>query len=222
MGPEPSHTMELYPQISNWLNAYDSISVREQATAQIIKEMTGVAPAVTVDPTLLLGTEEWNRLVAPQPFINGKYILVYSPFVNQELCNEALNIANELDLQIICTTHDSFRRYHHNPRFKFCLDVGPLEFLNLAKNAMLVVSASFHAVVFSIMFGVPFYAFKGMADARVANLLTVTKLERFAEWRLNADLECSSEYVKKGYKRITNYRQASLDFLTNSLKKKRQ
>lgn len=218
MGPVPFQTMDksLYPQISNWLSAYDYISVREQATAQIIKELIGVNPTVTVDPTLLLGTEEWNRLVAPQPFVNGKYILVYTPWINQELCNEALTIANELDMQIICTTHDLFRRYHHNPRFRFCLDVGPLEFLNLVKNATMVVAASFHAVVFSIIFGVPFYAFNGMADARISNLLSAIELEKFAKRQSNVDLKSDSEVIRQGYKRIINYRQLSLDFLYHS------
>lgn len=219
MGPMPFQTMDknLYPQISNWLNTYDSISVREQATAQIIKEITGVNPAVTVDPTLLLGSEEWNRLVTPQPFVKGKYILVYSPWINQELCNEALTIADKLDMPIICTTHDSFRRYHHNPRFKFCLDVGPLEFLNLIKNATMVVSASFHAVVFSIIFGVPFYAFNGMADARIFNLLTAIGLEKLAIWQSNVDLKSDAEVIRQGYKRIANYQQSSLNFLYYSL-----
>ena len=219
MGPIPFQEMnkKLYSQISKWLKEYDRISVREPTTAQIVKDIAGIKPVITLDPTLLLKEEDWSKIVDVQPFVNGKYILVYTPSINKELCDEALDIANKMDIPIIYTTHDAIRYYHQNHRFKFCLDVGPLEFLNLVKNASMVVSASFHAVVFSLIFGVPFCAFKGMEDARVSNLLTMVGLEQLVEWQSGTDLKPLADMVKNGYERITDYRQSSLDFLRQSL-----
>lgn len=219
MGPVPSQSMnkELFPAIGKLLKDYDHISVREQATAQLIEEFAGIKSVVTVDPTLLLGMEEWNRLVTPQPLVEGKYILIYTPCANHELYNETLNIANELNLPIICTMHNSFRQYHKNPRFVFRLDIGPLEFLNLVKNATIVITASFHAVVFSMIFGVPFYAFKGMTDSRISNLLMVSGLEKFAEWEQGPNFESDVEHIKRGYRSIADYRHLSLDFLRYSI-----
>ena len=64
--------------------------------------------------------------------------------------------------------------------------VSPLEFLNLIKNAELVVSDSFHAIVFSLLFNVNFRALPRMKkeresgmSARIINLLNDVKMNNY-------------------------------------------
>ena len=61
--------------------------------------------------------------------------------------------------------------------FKQVYDVGPVEFLNLLKNAELVISSSFHGTIFSTILEVPFYAINGMKDYRISTLLKKLDLQ---------------------------------------------
>ena len=60
------------------------------------------------------------------------------------------------------------------------LDVGPVQFINLIKNADLVISSSFHGTVFSILFEKKFLSINGMEDLRIKDLLELAKLENQA------------------------------------------
>ena len=57
------------------------------------------------------------------------------------------------------------------------ITVGPSEFLNLVKNAKVVCGASFHLMVFSILFNKDFYCMNGDVDSRMNNLMKVCGCE---------------------------------------------
>ena len=48
-------------RIANDLKKYDCISVREQASFDHVKALTGIEPEINVDPTMLLTKEEWEN-----------------------------------------------------------------------------------------------------------------------------------------------------------------
>ena len=62
---------------------------------------------------------------------------------------------------------------------KVCADIGPLEFVNLILNAEAVVSNSFHATVFAIIFHKEFFVIerKERINTRVNDLLKVFGVE---------------------------------------------
>ena len=55
-------------------------------------------------------------------------------------------------------------------------EVGPKEFLNLIKNAKLILGGSFHMLVFSLLFHKNFYSINADKDARTNHLITELKL----------------------------------------------
>ena len=59
-----------------------------------------------------------------------------------------------------------------NPFVKL-YDAGPGDFLSLVDRAALVLTSSFHGTAFSLIFGKPFLAIDGMADARIRDFLTL-------------------------------------------------
>lgn len=65
-------------EYKEWINGLDYISVREEAGADIVKNLTGRDATVLVDPTLMLTNEEW-RSIAKKPKLNleQKYLLTY-------------------------------------------------------------------------------------------------------------------------------------------------
>ena len=52
-----------------------------------------------------------------------------------------------------------------------------MEFLNLIYHAKLVLTTSFHATIFSIIFNKPFFSINGDKDYRRSTLLQTMKLE---------------------------------------------
>lgn len=182
MGPCPNKTIspELYGFIGNALNSYCNISVRETGTANFVEKITGKRPKVCLDPTLLLEEEQWKTLAGDTPIISDDYMLFYSPFPTKEQCREMLFLSKKTGMKVILTTPNGIFRLIYKKNIKYYINVGPIEFLNLIRYAKFVISGSFHAVVFSIIFARPFYAIDGMSDNRVSNLLKLTKLENYA------------------------------------------
>lgn len=137
------------------------ISVRENAGAEIVKELTGREAKVVLDPTMLLTADEWKEVeIKPNTKLPKKYILTYFLGNKTEQQDKEINeLSNEYNLGII------------NLNDKKQLDIyisGPSEFVYLFHHADIVFTDSFHACVFSILFEKPFFVFdrnsKGMVN----------------------------------------------------------
>lgn len=163
-------------RIKKDLQKYSNISVREKGTADKIKELTGLDSTINIDPTLLLTKEEWNSLIPTEDNRKlGDYILFYDLKNKEEDWNMVKYIAENLKLPVIITRLPAKYLYKYN--FKMKLDVGPIQFINLIKNANLVISSSFHGTVFSILFEKNFLAINGIEDLRIKDLLSLAGLE---------------------------------------------
>ena len=137
------------------------ISVREDAGAKIVNDLTGREAKVVLDPTMLLTADEWKAIeVKPNTKLPKKYILTYFLGNKTEQQNKEINeLSNKYNLEII------------NLNDKKQLDIyisGPSEFVYLFHNASIIFTDSFHACVFSILFEKPFFVFdrnsKGMVN----------------------------------------------------------
>lgn len=127
------------------------ISVREDAAAALVKELTGRKAEVVPDPTLLLPEEIW-RLAARRPkglSFSQPYLLVYPFHLEEPETQERIHaVAREQGLAIVDLSSD-------DPAL---LDVGPAEFLWLFDHAAAVITDSFHGTCFAIALGKPFLA----------------------------------------------------------------
>lgn len=192
MGPIPEKQIEkcFFPFIKDSISHYDAVSVREEGTAETLKKIVGKDFETVVDPTLLINSSQWSDLAGNKPIIDGDYIFLYTPWVdwNKELYDYAAEMSCRHKIKVISTLHNGIWQWNKSNGFCYHLATGPIEFLNLIKYARFVLSASFHAVVFSIIFGKAFYAYKGMEDSRISSLLRLVGLERNAvidEWQLS-------------------------------------
>ena len=161
-------------QINACLKQYDSISVREKMTAQKICDISGYTPDVVVDPTLLYPKNEWIKLAGDTPLLKKDYLLLYMPAFDKKTFNLAKKYAESKQLPVILTllpNHSKWGVLEVYGKAEFHCVTGPLEFLNLCKYAKVIIGNSFHAVIFSMIFGRPFYAVDGVKDDRISNLL---------------------------------------------------
>lgn len=122
-----------------------ALSVREQAGADLIEQLTGRKAEVHLDPTLLLTADEW-RSVSRKPtwYHGGEYLLTY--FLGRRPA-QIDAIAEELGLTVVNLLDEEV--YEHYV-------TGVDEFLWAIDHASLVYTDSFHGSVFSILFQTPF------------------------------------------------------------------
>lgn len=162
-------------QIELLLKQYNILSAREKMTAQKIKEITEYLPEVVVDPTLLYPSSKWRELAGNTPLIKKDYVFLYMPWFNQETFDLAIEYGRRKQLPVVLTLLPNQSRWDviHLLRkgVQIYCSTGPLEFLNICKNAKIIIGKSFHAVIFSMIFERPFYAVKGISDDRINNLL---------------------------------------------------
>lgn len=150
----PSFGFDEFPQkyISTFkkgLEGFEYLSVREERGAELIKELTGKDATVLLDPTMLIDTSEWLKILKkPSQYVDDNYIFVYTlGGFKGEVRGKTCKLANDLGLQVIDIMDIDSDYYIHTR---------PDEFLYWLHNARLVVTDSFHASVFSILFNRPF------------------------------------------------------------------
>ena len=197
---------------------FKAISVREDQGKEIVEKMTGRKDIeVLIDPTLLLDTTEWDKVIFEPKHIckmkEKKYILKYFlGDLSQERKSEIDRIATENECEIIDILDKN------SPFYK----TGPSEFLYLEKNAFLVCTDSFHSCVFAFLFDVPFIVFEREGASINMNSRIETLISKFNL----SDRLYSGRIMKKNinhdyteaYKKLNLERQKSCNYLTNNLK----
>ncbi|MFI3297002.1 MAG: polysaccharide pyruvyl transferase family protein [bacterium] len=161
---------EMKPQIYNWLNRVNSISVREQSGLDILSNLNIDSAVEVVDPVFLLDKQEWGNLANTSTVrIEYPYILVYDMFMKEtSLKTSAIKLSKKLGLPLVAI-NDAFKVKYAD---RSICDAGPAEFVSLIKNATVIISSSFHATAFSIIFEKEFYTFyKGDNISRMINIL---------------------------------------------------
>lgn len=149
-----------------YIKKLDYVSVREKSGARLIKQLTGINAPVVLDPVFLVPLDHWIQILSKQVPFNGNFIFVYTTEVNKKLFSTVHMLSQEKKLKVISTQYISGCR---------CItkkDIGPLEFLQYIYHADYVLSTSFHATAFSIIFNKPFGVFlHSQTGTRVKDLL---------------------------------------------------
>jgi len=133
------------------LEKFTAISVRETQGVQIIRDLLGIEAERTIDPTMILSREEWDK-VAKLPK-EENYILVYLLNARNDILQFARELAIKTGRKIINITDENRKvidaTYVHN--------AGPAEFLGYYHNAACVITNSFHGFAFSQIYEKPVY-----------------------------------------------------------------
>ncbi len=195
---------------------FKAISVREEQGKKIIKELLPNRDVtVTLDPTLLLSKEEWDKVSKKPKMLNtDKYILMYFlGSVSQERKDEIERVAKENNCEII-NILDTKSSYY------VC---GPSEFLYLEKHAFLICTDSFHSCVFGLIYNRPFVIFDRddkitNMNSRIETLINTFKLENreYNGYKITSD-NLNHNY-DKAYKILQKEQKKSIEFLKNALK----
>lgn len=156
-------------KLTQWISSLNFVSVREQSGLRILKEL-GIENAYQVlDPVFLLDGQSWQALANQWTNPNRHpYILVYDFDCNPNIAEFARKMAEENGWKVVSFLKNPFI-------FKNYSQEGPLAFLSLIHDAQAVVSNSFHATAFSLIFGKDFWVFdrKEGINTRMRDLTTL-------------------------------------------------
>ena len=170
----PSAVPSVYHKdIKEAIERLDFVSGREKNTIQYLNGEIGIKKEIlhAADPTLLIDSDVYIREFGLKK-CNTKYIFVYALEDGKQsirqIADLALKVSEKEGLKIKYIYNRTIKKLK---KAEYMLGIGPIGFLDLIYNASYVITNSFHAVVFSIHFQVPFCSLK-----REGSQLRVTEL----------------------------------------------
>ncbi len=166
----PSIAPEHYDFVKKELNNFDDIAVRESDGLNLLKELGYTSAKWVCDPVFLLSHDDWIKLA--KKTYTEDYLLIYDFEFNREIKSLAQKIAsdNQWKIYVVNSTFN-----YADKNFPYA---GPIEFLSLIKHAKFVISNSFHATAFSLIFQKEFLVIKReeAINSRMESLLNYLNL----------------------------------------------
>lgn len=165
-------------EIKRSLERFDAIALREQEGCNIVRCILDEKKDIVVDPTFLLEKKDWNS-IEESIQVPDKYILCYFLSDNIYHWKAVRKFAKSKKMKLVIIPHDGFSYVKSKYVVRNC-NVG--NFLYLLKNAEYVITDSFHASVFSIIYQKKFMVFErhnpasgNSQNSRIYNLLKLGK-----------------------------------------------
>ena len=173
--------MPLAPGIdyARLIGDFPLVLARERTAADALRRICpGSEVEVVLDPTLLLGGDEWRRLADARPATpKGGYVFVYAVGETRSSVAAAMEVAKRRNLQVVVLQQNGFLPIRGVINL---FAISPTAFLSYMANAEFVVTSSFHGTCFAIQFERDFlvsYATGGAKrNSRMADLLTLLDL----------------------------------------------
>ena len=163
--------------IKEALLSFTSLSVREDKAVEFVKGLTGEKCVQNLDPTFLLTSEEWDQYVEEEPIVKEKYIFYYGVNEDKPTWNILCEAKRRLNAKLVGYPGPLPPKYHFD---KYIYNGGPLQFINLIRNAEMVITSSFHGLAFAINYHKKFMLVKyGERMERMESLLRLLNANEF-------------------------------------------
>lgn len=206
------------------LESFDSISVREEDGADMLRSFVDKNISVVLDPTLLLTKNDYDK-ISSTCNVDEPYILCYFLTPNRWYLDYVKQYAQKSGLKL--------KIFNTNPIYQSMgfesICAGPSEFISFIKGANIIFTDSFHSSIFSIIYHKDFITFKRFIDggnndqnARIANLFK--KLDITERFIGNNQLDTIETLTPIEFsiveQRLTELRKTSINYLENALRSK--
>lgn len=207
--------------LKKYISDVPCVSVREDEGHCLIKELTGRDATVVTDPTLLMRSNEWDRLKAEVDLPN-KYVLCYFLDEPSEEIKAAIcKYIKEKDLDIVVLGKLGEVDYPveriHQPI------AGPGEFLTITSEASMVITDSYHGMLFAINYHKKFWSVEraySQFDQSSRQLTVLSRLameDRYMKVDFNfTDTDIDYSTIQS---RIDEFVAFSMEYLKQSLEK---
>lgn len=211
-------------QLKKALNDFDYISVRNNHTFSLVKEIIGKEVMITSDPTILYDFKPYIKNLNKE-----KYILVY-------ILGSEINGGHE---QVIKKVKEKYGQikivsigipFAGSGRLQFydwadenIFDASPEDWISYIKNAEFVYTDSYHGVIFSMKFNKPFLSYYS-EKARASRFIDLASryevqdyiVESVEDMKKKNSLNKNLDYTKVD-KMFEEHKKISLEFLRKAL-----
>ena len=151
----------LMRKYSRYLECFSAISVREKTAQTMLIPYLSQQVDIVPDPVFLLDKSIWNSLASDERLIKRNYILCYilsgDRVIEKRMLEVAKNYQKKYKAQIVFLGRKEYKRLINDGYDAYF--TSPFQFLNLIKNAELVLTNSFHGTAFSVIFNKNFYSY---------------------------------------------------------------
>ena len=215
-----SASMGILPQcgkdierIKELVSHLDNIAVREQDLKELLESMGCKDITLSLDPTLLLSSKEWDDVIPTLTPKDDKYVLVYG--INKVSFNmkEIHDFAKERNCKVITLSGTA----SSVDSDEYITTASPIRFVSLIKNAEYVFTSSFHGLAFSIIYHKTFFASYRTNSNRAQTLLDSLRIEgRITNGSKLQDASSDIDYTKV-QDSLDVLKQLSIVYLKNSI-----
>lgn len=211
------------------LKDFRAVSVREVDAVELLSDISPVEVKHVLDPTLLLSAEEWDAVAAPRS-VEREYVFCYFLGNNRHIRELAEEYARAKGLILVNAMHAAGLYHENDLNFGDVqrTDLSPEEFLSLIKHASYVFTDSFHATVFSLLYGREFCTFRREGHAAMSSrIYTLTELFGLPKRFLDTEEKETLSYIEalspvdceRELSKFNAVKTASLAFLSENLQK---
>lgn len=211
----------------SYLALIDYVSVREKNGQRWISDLINKNVPILPDPTLLLDASEYKEVESVSLNLPKDYIFYYSPGYQRKINKLVCKIAKKYKLPVIAFNSKTFYvKFMQFSGFTLPEVENPSTYLQLIKNAKLIITTSFHGTVFSSIYKKCFWTIKngGMFgdDDRVLTLIEQLNLEdRLISDEFNSKFDYQKKPSYDDYdERVKSMRIKALRFLEEALSSK--
>lgn len=199
-------------KLQKFSRSFYKISLREPTVASYLEVLLNINIYVDIDPTLLLSKEDWRSIIRQKnnKYKDHSYIAIYhlpgrySGMSREVFLSKVENIANKNNYDIIDLS-----------TFKYSVN----DFVTIICNASLVITSSFHATVFSLIFNRPLMSIelKDGYDARYTDLLKSVGGANMIYGKNFDEVSYREVDYNKISKKLTLLKQPSIKYLQDSI-----
>lgn len=158
--------------IKSKLSRFKYISVREQQAVEYFKNTLNLDAVQHIDPVFLLDREQWGNVASARK-IDGPYILCFRMLRHNAFEPLLKKLKKETGYKIVSIQPRASKLIKAD---EYLFDVTPGDFVQLIKNASAVVTTSFHATAFAVLFQKKFYSLIDYKPERMISLCSMLGL----------------------------------------------
>lgn len=134
--------------IADYSPSFDSISVRENSGVDLIREVSGIKAVRVADPVLLLDKKDWDGIAGPA-VKKGKYIFAYLAHQNPVIMPYIEKLRRVTGLKVVYDVCGGPKMAFRYGKFRH---QSPRDWLAQLRDAEYIVTNSFHATAFALIF----------------------------------------------------------------------
>ena len=199
-------------ELSKLLGEFENISVRDENSCKIVKQLIGYEPQIVLDPIFLSDLPILDNKDVFIDKIEKDFAIIYGDYFSEDQKKIILNFCKKKNLELISIS------YYSKLVKKNYINLDPTIFFQLFKKSKFVFTSMFHGIMFSIKLKKQFYySVDPVRVNKVSYVISEFKLNKReinASNNLDSDIDYSE--INKFFEQWLNN---SKSFLIDSINK---